>query len=114
MCVYVDKMSFSQGTAADIIKRSMISVYDRLREKRMRAVLLLQVHDEVGRWHWIHLFGSLIISLQLVIASPTSEMKEVIAIVRESMEGPHISVPTPVVVRVGVSMAESDLKEVEF
>ena len=36
-----------QGTAADIIKRAMIAIDRRLREKEWRAVMIMQVHDEL-------------------------------------------------------------------
>jgi hypothetical protein len=36
-----------QGTAADIIKRAMITVHDWLRHERARARLVMQVHDEL-------------------------------------------------------------------
>lgn len=36
-----------QGAAADIMKIAMIRVADRLREKRLDATLILQVHDEL-------------------------------------------------------------------
>ena len=36
-----------QGTAADIIKLAMIHVFDRLRESKIPAKLILQVHDEL-------------------------------------------------------------------
>lgn len=36
-----------QGTAADIIKLSMVSVYNELKSKSLRSKLILQVHDEL-------------------------------------------------------------------
>ncbi len=36
-----------QGTAADLIKIAMVNVYRRLREEKLDAKLILQVHDEL-------------------------------------------------------------------
>jgi DNA polymerase I len=36
-----------QGTAADIIKRAMVAVHERMAERRLASQLLLQVHDEL-------------------------------------------------------------------
>ncbi len=36
-----------QGSAADIIKKAMIVMFDRLQEEKVQARLLLQVHDEL-------------------------------------------------------------------
>jgi DNA polymerase-1 len=36
-----------QGTAADIIKKAMVAVYETMRARKMRSQLLLQVHDEL-------------------------------------------------------------------
>ena len=57
-----------QGTAADIMKIAMIGVDKRLREKKLRSRLVLQVHDE------------------LLIEAELSEVEEVKKILREEME----------------------------
>ncbi|HLR79090.1 MAG TPA: DNA polymerase I [Bacillota bacterium] len=36
-----------QGSAADIIKKAMIEVYNKLRNEQLQARMLLQVHDEI-------------------------------------------------------------------
>ena len=36
-----------QGTAADVMKLAMVSVWKRLKEEGLRASLVLQVHDEL-------------------------------------------------------------------
>ena len=36
-----------QGTAADIMKIAMINVFNKLKEKKLDADLVLQVHDEL-------------------------------------------------------------------
>lgn len=65
-----------QGTAADIIKIAMVSVYQRLKKEKLDARLILQVHDE------------LIIECEKSIADKVSE------ILKEEMENCiHLSVP---------------------
>jgi DNA polymerase-1 len=71
-----------QGSAADLIKRAMIAVHRRLGEQRLRARLLLQVHDE------------------LVLEAPPEELDAVQALVREEMEGAAV-LDVPLVVDVG-------------
>jgi len=57
-----------QGTAADIIKIAMIKVFERMREEKLKAQLIMQVHDE------------------LIVEAPENEAERVCAIVREEME----------------------------
>ena len=57
-----------QGTAADILKQSMLDLYDRLSQERCDATMILQVHDE------------------LVLEVKVDELAEVKALVVETME----------------------------
>ena len=57
-----------QGTAADIIKIAMIKVYERMREEKLSARLIMQVHDE------------------LIVEAPLDEEEKVCQIVKEEME----------------------------
>jgi DNA polymerase-1 len=72
-----------QGTAADIIRRAMIRVPDALAKKKLKAKMLLQVHDE------------------LVFEAPDSETDELIAAARSVMEKsalPVLELKVPLVV----------------
>jgi DNA polymerase-1 len=57
-----------QGTAADVIRRAMIRMPDALRAKKLKAKMLLQVHDE------------------LVFEAPDKEVDSVIAVAKSIME----------------------------
>jgi DNA polymerase-1 len=57
-----------QGTAADIIKRAMIRIPEALSKHRLKARMLLQVHDE------------------LLFEAPKNEIEETAAIVKKVME----------------------------
>jgi DNA polymerase-1 len=73
-----------QGTAADLIKIAMLRLERELRERGLRAKMLLQVHDE------------------LVLEAPVAEVEAVKALLKECMEGAHeLSVPMEVEVSVG-------------
>jgi len=79
-----------QGTAADIVKLAMLRVDEALREERLEARLLLQVHDE----------------LVLEVAAPELEPLE--ALVRRCMEGAaELQVPLEVEVGHGQNWAEA-------
>jgi DNA polymerase-1 len=81
-----------QGSAADLIKIAMIRIHDRLREERLSARMLLQVHDE------------------LVFEVPGPELDGVGALVRAEMEGAAtLSVPLVVDVGVGRNWLETKL-----
>lgn len=57
-----------QGTAADIIKLSMVKVFLRLKEEKLDANLILQVHDE------------------LIVEARDDEVEKVKALLQEEME----------------------------
>ena len=77
-----------QGTAADIIKKAMVEVYDRLLQGGYKSRILLQVHDE------------------LLLEVVNSEANAVSQIVREAMEGAvTLSVPLVTDVKMGKSWA---------
>ncbi|MBR3250068.1 MAG: DNA polymerase I [Clostridia bacterium] len=57
-----------QGTAADIMKIAMIKVYNELRQKNMKAKIVLQVHDE------------------MMIEAPKEEADDVKEILKRNME----------------------------
>jgi DNA polymerase I len=78
-----------QGTAADIIKRAMIDLDDRLTSEEMQTTLLLQVHDE------------------LVLESPPDELDKATELIRTTMEGVvELAVPLRVDISTGASLAE--------
>ncbi len=65
-----------QGAAADIIKLAMIRVENRLEKEKLRARLILQVHDE------------------LIVEAPEEEAQQVAALLKEEMESAvQLSVP---------------------
>lgn len=79
-----------QGTAADIIKLAMVHVHDRLKQERLRARLILQVHDE------------------LIVECPEDEAEAVSCILKEEMENAaKLSVPLTADVQIGHSWAEA-------
>ena len=71
-----------QGTAADLIKKAMITIHQRLNQQGYRSKMLLQVHDE------------------LVFEVPEEELDTVIPIIKAEMEGVY---PLRVPLKVDVS-----------
>jgi DNA polymerase-1 len=76
--------SVMQGTAADVIKRAMVAIHERLRSEGRSARLVLQVHDE------------------LLLEAPETEVSAVKELVREEMVGAyHLDPPLEVDVGAG-------------
>lgn len=79
-----------QGSAADIIKLAMIKVYERLKEEKLNAKLILQVHDE------------------LIIECDENERERVKEILKDSMENVYkLDLPLKVDVCEGRNWYES-------
>jgi DNA polymerase-1 len=80
-----------QGSAADLIKIAMIAIDARLREQKLAAKMLLQVHDE------------------LVFEAPPDEVARLQALVRYEMENAAM-LSVPLVVDIGVGANWVDTK----
>lgn len=79
-----------QGTAADVIKIAMVNVYRRLKAEKLRARLILQVHDE------------------LIVECPEQERETVERLLKEEMErAASLTVPLTAEVISGKSWAEA-------
>jgi DNA polymerase-1 len=80
-----------QGSAADLIKLAMLRVAARLRTERLRALIVLQIHDE------------------LVLESPEAETAVVEPLVVAEMKGAMtLTVPLEVSVSQGATWAECE------
>ena len=80
-----------QGTAADIIKKAMITLYDILKEKKLQSKILLQVHDE------------------LIIECPEEEIESVKQLAsREMSRAAHLDIPLIVDSGVGENWDKTD------
>jgi DNA polymerase-1 len=78
-----------QGTSADIIKVAMINLYREMEKRKLGSKMLLQVHDE------------------LVFEVPDDELKEMRALVPETMESAvKLKVPVKVDTKVGKNWGE--------
>lgn len=79
-----------QGTAADIMKLAMIRMHDALRAKRLKAKMLVQVHDEI------------------LLEVPEEEVEQVRDIVKNAMEGvADLAVPLIADIHQGYSWFEA-------
>jgi DNA polymerase-1 len=80
-----------QGTAADIIKIAMINIHRELAARKLKARLILQVHDE------------------LILEAPQAEATEVEQLLKELMEGAYPLDP-PLKVEVGAGQNWDEVK----
>ena len=79
-----------QGSASDIIKIAMIKVFNRLNQEKLKAKLVLQIHDE------------------LVIDCPKEEIEIVKSILKEEMESVvNLTVPLLVEVESGATLFDA-------
>ena len=78
-----------QGTAAEIMKKAMLSISSRMKEEGMKSRILLQVHDE------------------LIFEVPEDEVPAMESLVRDCMENAYsLSVPLRVEIETGRSWGE--------
>mgnify|MGYP002626501347 FL=1 len=79
-----------QGTAADILKKAMVEIYQEFQKRQLKSKMLIQVHDE------------------LVFNVINDELEEVQSIVRQIMENTfQIQVPLKVDIEVGNNWYEA-------
>ena len=79
-----------QGTAADILKKAMVEIFDELEKRGLKSKMLIQVHDE------------------LVFNVVDDELEEVQELVRSIMENTFkMSVPLKVEMEVGENWYEA-------
>jgi DNA polymerase-1 len=80
-----------QGSASDIVKLAMLRVAENLRREKLKARMILQVHDE------------------LVFEVPKNEVEKTSEIVKASMEG-AAEIDAPLIVEIGVGENWMDAK----
>jgi DNA polymerase-1 len=79
-----------QGTAADLIKKVMISIHEKLGRERLRSKMLLQVHDE------------------LLFEVPEEEIHTISPLIKKEMEGVcELTVPLKVDIGTGRNWDEA-------
>jgi DNA polymerase-1 len=80
-----------QGTSADIIKRAMVDIYREKKSRKLKSMMILQVHDE------------------LVFEVPHDELEQMKKLVLDIMpDALKLSVPVTVEVKVGKNWGEMD------
>lgn len=79
-----------QGTAADILKKAMVEIFDEFNKRGLKSKMLIQVHDE------------------LVFNVVNEELEEVREIVKNIMENTFkLDVPLKVEIEVGSNWYEA-------
>ncbi|MBN2012623.1 DNA polymerase I [candidate division KSB1 bacterium] len=79
-----------QGSAADLIKVAMINIHRRLKQEKLRSMMIMQVHDE------------------LMFEAPKDELEQLQKLVKHEMEhAMELSVPIQVDVGVGMNWLEA-------
>jgi DNA polymerase-1 len=85
-----------QGSAADLIKLAMVSIHRRLRQERLPAKMLLQIHDE------------------LIFEVPPDQLHPLAELVRQEMVGIYrLNVPLKVDIKAGPNWAAAEEVESE-
>ncbi len=81
-----------QGTAADIMKIAMVRLPSALKEAKLKAQMLLQVHDE------------------LVLECPRGELEKTVRVVKEVMESAYrLDIPLETEARAGQNWGEMEV-----
>ena len=80
-----------QGTAADIIKKAMLSIDEKIKSKKLKSKMILQVHDE------------------LIFEVPNDEIDTMKELIKNEMES-VIKLKVPLKVDVGVGKNWFELK----
>jgi DNA polymerase-1 len=79
-----------QGTAADILKKAMVELFDELNKRKLKSKILLQVHDE------------------LILNVKNDELDEVKSLVKDIMENTFkLQVPLKVEIETGTNWYEA-------
>jgi DNA polymerase-1 len=78
-----------QGSSADIIKIAMTNIYNEIKLKGYKSLMLLQVHDD------------------MLFEVPVGESENMISVIKNKMENPlHLSVPIVVDIKTGRNWGE--------
>lgn len=73
-----------QGTAADMMKLAMVSIYRELKKRKMKSMMILQIHDE------------------LLFEVPKDELEDIKPIITSKMEKALSLGEVPIVVDIGI------------